>query len=78
MKGGRLKVGRAAKIKVLPSMLVYEDGSERPLADLSPEERKAWEMKFLDRIGEVIMRDPVLVQKLLEKQAREEAENTTA
>lgn len=71
-------MGRAAKIKVLPSMLVYEDGSTRPLADLSPKERKAWEMKFLDRIGEVIMRDPVLVQKLLEKQAREEAENTTA
>lgn len=70
-------MGRGAKIKVLPSMLVYEDGTERPLADLSPEERKAWEMKFLDRIGEVIMRDPVLVQKLLEKQAREEVENET-
>ena len=70
-------MGRGAKIKVLPSMLDYADGTERPLADLSPEERKAWEMKFLDRIGEVIMRDPVLVQKLLEKQAREEAENAT-
>lgn len=68
-------MGRAAKIKVLPSMLVYEDGSVRPLADLSSEERKAWELKCLDRMSEVIMRNPELVERLLENQAKETAGN---
>ena len=45
---------KAKKITALPSMVVYPNGSTKPLDDITLKERGEWNKKVFDRISEVL------------------------